>query len=585
MNHRARSGSGARLRPWSRAGAVGCALAAASMAAAVPAHAQTPGTMQLQEPVVAFTVTKADTMIGLSSSVLIGPQAWQEVVKLNRLRNPNRIWPGQVLTIPVRLLRSEAVAARLTTVSGDVQIEGAAAAAGASIAEGQSVQTGEAGSAVIEMADGSRLRMPPSSLAQVAASRRYGARAGRGDTAAAGDVATGLPQQSGFFAGTMRVLRGSVEVFATKVLRVKPLEVVTPTAVVGVRGTQYRVGYDAAAGGLTTSSVLEGSVRFDLAKAPAGADVGRGLGAAIDAVKTAPVVARLLPAPDLSSLAERFERPLVRIELPADPAAPATALRVQVAADSAFDRIVSDQRIEAGAPIRIAGLDDAPWHLRMRRIDPDGIEGYDSARPFTLKARPEPPAYRAPRANVKQSVGAVELQWALNTEAPRVRLQVAEDPAFTRLVEDRDNLEATAATLQIAAPGTYHWRLQSVRATGDHGPFGDPQRFELRPMPAAPAGGASADGKTLVFSWSGRAEDRQQVQLARDPQFRQIVAQDELAAAEWALPTPSRGGKYYFRYRSVEPDGFVTPYSSSLMLDLPRDWSGLMLLLPLLLLL
>jgi hypothetical protein len=74
------------------------------------------------------------------------------------------------------------------------------------------------------------------------------------------------------------------------------------------------------------------------------------------------------------------------------------------------------------------------------------------------------------------------------------------------------------------------------------------------------------------------------VELASDIGFTQIVAQDELAAAEWALPMP-RGGRYYFRYRSVEPDGYVTPYSEKLIVDVPRDWSLWLLLLPLTLLL
>ena len=561
----------AAFAPALRAGVLCLALTGAALAQPV-------------DPYVEFTVTKTDTLIGLSNSVLVSPQAWHEVATLNKLRNANRIRSGQVLKIPLRLMRSEALAARLLTASGDVQIDGAAAVAGAPLAEGQSVSTGDTGSAVIELADGSRVRMPPSSLAQVAASRQYGSRINRdGSNVAVSATAPG--ESSGFFAGTLRVLRGSIEVFATKVLRAKPLEVVTPTAVVGVRGTQYRVAYDEESGGLTHSEVLEGAVRFDLAKAPNGANVGRGLGAAIDAVKTAPVVVPLLAAPDLSSVSERFERPLVRIELPADPAVPSTAMRVQVAADAGFDRIVNDQKVEAGAPIRIAGLDDAQWHVRMRRIDAEGIEGYDAARQFTLKARPEPPATRAPRADAKQTVGSVALAWAQNTEAPNVRVQVAEDPAFQRLVEDRDNVASPGTTLQIATPGIYHWRLQSVRPSGDHGPFGDPQRFELRPTPTPPAGGPSADGKSLLFTWSGRPEDRQQVQLARDPEFTEIVAQEELSATEWALATPSRGGKYYFRYRSVEPDGFVSPYSSALSIELPKDWSGLLLLLPLLFLL
>ena len=505
----------------------------------------------------------------------MSPSAWREVARLNRLPDPNRITPGQRLKIPTRLLRSRAVDATLVSVVGDVRSGDAPAVLGATLAEGQSVQTGAGSSAVIALADGSRMRLPPSSLAQVAASRSYGDRG-----AASADAST---TGSGWFAGTLRVLRGGVEVFATKVLRAKPLEVVTPTAVVGVRGTQYRVTLDEGANGRTHAEVLEGAVRFDAAAGAAGAagtDLPTGFGAAIDATTNVPASTRLLGAPDLAALPDRFERPLVRFELPGETA----PLRVQVAADSGFDRIVSDERVAAGTPVRIAGLEDAQWYLRARRVDAQGIEGFDATRAFVLKARPEPPAYRTPRANGKQTVGGVEFAWAQNVEAPKVQLQVAEDAAFTRIVQTRDDLADAALRADLATPGTYFWRLASIRASGDHGPFGDPQRFELRPLPEPPSAGRSADGNSLIFKWGGRAEDRQQVQLARDPAFTQIVSQDELGATEWVLPLPSRGGRYYFRYRSVEPDGFVSPYSTTAMIDLPRDWTGLLLLLPLLLL-
>ena len=64
------------------------------------------------EPVVDFVVVKSDTLIGLSSNVLVSPAAWREVATLNRLPNPNRIVPGQLLRIPTRLLRSLIRAAR-----------------------------------------------------------------------------------------------------------------------------------------------------------------------------------------------------------------------------------------------------------------------------------------------------------------------------------------------------------------------------------------------------------------------------------------------------------------------------------------
>ena len=515
---------------------------------------------------VELSVTRADTMIGLSRQMLITPQAWRKVATLNKLRDANRIKPGQVLRIPQRLMRSTPVSAKLVSVAGDVRVDGAAAVLGTEVAEGQKLQTAEASSAVLTMADGSRLRLPPSSLAEVAASRTYGGRSTEQGT------------NDGWFAGALRVLRGSVEVFATKVLRAKPLEVITPTAVVGVRGTQFRVSFDEAANASTRSEVIEGVVLLDVGKLTPGVDLRGGFGAVNDAAGATPRVARLLDAPDLGAVPDLFERPLVRFKS----VTPAEVLRVQVAEDSAFDRIVSDQRVPAGGDVRIAGLEDARWHLRARRVDELGIEGFDAKRVFVLAARPEPPAYRAPRADAKQSVGAVEFAWASNVTAPKARLQVARDASFANVLLERDNLSDASLNAPFDAPGVYHWRLASLKPNGERGPYGDSQRFELRPLPEPPKGGPAADGKTLVFSWGGRPEDRQQVQLARDQNFNEIVAQDELTSAEWVLPTPRRSGSYFFRYRSVEPDGFTSPYSSTLSIEVPRDWTPLWLLLPLL---
>lgn len=534
----------------------------------VPSHAAA------AEPMLEFTVVRQDTLIGLSRSVLVSPTAWREVSRINRLRNPNRILPGQVLRIPTRLLRSTPVPARLVTVTGAVRVGAGTAirpaAAGMPLAEGEAVETSASSSAVIELADRSRVQVPPSSLAELAASRRVGTREG----SAPGTPAT---EDAGWFAGTLRLLKGSVEVFATKVLRVKPLEVVTPTAVIGVRGTHYRVSFDEAENRSTHSEVVEGRVRFDRADRAAGTDLDAGFGAQADAGTGTPGPKRMLDAPPLAAVPQRFERPIVRFAL--DPALGPT--RVQVAADPAFDTMVSDQRAAAGAELRIAGLDDGAWTLRVRRIGERGIEGRDATLAFVLKARPEPPAYSAPRSDAKQPVGTIDFAWAQNVQAPRARLQIAQDPGFAQPLVDRDNVEDGRARGELSQPGTYWWRLASIRPDGDHGPFGDPQRFELRALPEPPSGGVSGDGKTLRFKWSARPGDRQQVELSSDPTFATLVARDELDGNEWQPASPG-GGRYYFRYRSVEPDGYVSPYSQTLMIDVPRDKSLLLLLVPLL---
>lgn len=521
-----------------------------------------------QEAAVDFRVSPRDTLIGLSERVFTSRAAWREIARLNRLPDPNRIYPGQLLRVPVRLMRTTALPVQVTSTVGEVRAGGTPIEAGATLAEGQALQTGANASAVLALADGSRLRLPPSTLAEVVASRAYAS-----ETEAAQAAA------NGWFAGTLRMLRGSVEVLASKIRRVAPLEVTTPTAVVGVRGTEYRVHHDADAN-VTRSEVLDGTVRVEPADRGAATELQGGFGAALGAGAGAPRATPLLAAPDLDAMPALFERPLVRFALPAEK----ETVRVQVAVDPAFDKIVDDQRVPAGTDVRIANLADARWYLRARRLDGQGIEGYDAVRPFVLKARPEPPASNAPRSGAKQPVGTVEFAWSPNLEAATARLQVARDAAFTDLVLQREGLAGTSERAQIAEAGSYFWRLASTRADGDRGPFGDPQRFELRPMPEPPKGGISDDGKSLALAWSGRAEDTQHVELARDPAFKEIVAQADLDKPEWVLPRPSRGGTYYFRYRSIEADGYVGPYSATLVIEVPHDWRWLWLLAPLVLL-
>ena len=97
---------------------------------------------------------------------------------------------------------------------------------------------------------------------------------------------------------------------------------------------------------------------------------------------------------------------------------------------------------------------------------------------------------------------------------------------------------------------------------------------------------APDDPAFLVHALGVVARARNMSQLARDTGFADVVAEAELERAEWTLDKPETPGTYYFRFRSIEPDGFVGPYSSALKIEVPRDWSGAWrVLLPMLLVL
>ncbi|WP_022983016.1 FecR domain-containing protein [Ideonella sp. B508-1] len=516
------------------------------------------------EPMLRYTVQPQDTLWSLSARWFQHPASWREVARLNRLSQPNRLSPGQTLKLPLRLLKPENVPATLSLVEGQVTLDGQPAQAGTAVQPGQRVQAGADSSAVLRLGDGSRASLPPQSEVELAQHQRYALKAAQ------------PTQDDGLYAATLRLLRGTLEVLATKVQRAKPLEVTTPTAVIGVRGTRYRVHADAQQA-RTQTEVLEGRVwAQNQAQPPATGLLDAGQGAVLS--QDLPVVVQpLAPAPDLSSLPDRFERPLLRFAVPGQSA----EVRVQIAADEGFLRIVRDLRLPAGSEAKVAGLADGAWYLRARQIAADGLEGLDATHPFVLKARPEPPPSTAPRPQARLSVGSVDFAWARNTEAARYHLQVARDAGFQQVVAQQDDLSDNTSSLKLDAPGLYHWRLSSERADGDRGPWGDAQSFELRPLPE-PAQVHTDDDGQIRLHWGAQADERQQVQLARDPGFSSVVTSAELHGGEWTLPNLPVPGTYYFRYRYLDDQGFVSPWTAPLGVDVPVDWHMLLLGAPLL---
>ena len=188
-----------------------------------------------------------------------------------------------------------------------------------------------------------------------------------------------------------------------------------------------------------------------------------------------------------------------------------------------------------------------------------------------LKARPEPPASERAAFGRQASLGPVEFQWSPNLEAKTARVQVA--PRRTLLPTSSPNargVEGNKLTSDLGGPGTYFWRLASTSVDGDKGPFGDAQRFELRPLPEPPGlGGLGEDGKSLLLAWGGRPEDMQHVELGARRAVQEIVAPGR--------PRTSRSGRCRrrtalpFRTAASNPDG-----SSALQLTAghrgARDW-------------
>ena len=406
------------------------------------------------EPTLTYTVKSSDKLMRLSAEILLNAQAWNEVARYNQLKNPNLIVPGQKLKIPVRFLKSQPVDGKIISAEGDVSLAGKPMQPGAAVGSGSQIKTAANSSAVIELADGSRIKLLPNSVAEIVNSRNYAMR----DASASGSTT--------WFSGLMRLSSGALEALVSKnVSRASPLQIETPTSLVGVRGTEFRVAFEDPASGSARTEVIEGAVRADNPVQKAGADLPMGMGAVIKPAETDVKAVKLLPAPDMSASSAEVMKPQASWAMPVLPGA--AAYRVQVASDAQFNKIVRDFKVSSGASAELASLSNGNWYARVRGIDAVGLEGYNTVKLIAIREGQWRVSYSSlTYADRKTMLNWVGEQANGQPMAPgATSLLLARDQALSEPVLNIDSADQRF-DLGDLKPGVYFVRLSSKPAQG-----------------------------------------------------------------------------------------------------------------------
>jgi len=519
-----------------------------------------------------YSVQPGDTLIGLGEQLLVDARDWMTVQRLNRIKNPRRIPVGTILRIPFPLLRTEPVSAEITAASGDALIDGKPAENGMRVGAGTRIRTGENGYIALRLPDGSLMTLPSRSATHIEVLQRYPTLDGQDFT---------LKLEEGRLESYTETQRGPAARY----------RIDTPTAVIGVRGTDFRVGYDAALGE-TRAETTSGVVGVGSPRLPS---VGKGqehlVRAGFGAVAGADggVFSQvLLPAPDVNGIPDFFDRPLIRFSVPK--LKDAVAVRVQVTPEDGRDTcdnriVLFDEVVRvAGAgshDIRIPNLPDDDYRMRLRGVAANGLEGYDAEASFRLAARPEPPFLSHPPADSKVGAGQVGLQWTQSDGAAQYLIELGQDSAFNGPLLYQQIQERPLLVVDLA-PGHYYWRLASVRPDGSHGPFSDVAHFEARAIPEL-EGMTGESGDDMQYAWSGEDGQRFDYQFAADIHFHEVLMEGttEVPSVTLQRPPPDT---YWMRVRAIDPDGFVGPWGAPQKIIIASSIPWWMLVLPLVIL-
>lgn len=392
----------------------------------------------MTEPYASYTVTASDTVPALARSLLNDPAQWATLAQLNGMANANALQTGQVLQIPKSLLNFKsqpriAVQGVVKSTIGDVKIGGQNILAGAVVSEGTRIETGANGSAIVELADGSRMQLMPKTLAEVATQHGYALR----------DPATSA--STTWFSGAVRLVSGVLDTLANKQAnRATPLNIITATSVVGVRGTQFRVAYEDPASGAARTEVLEGKVQADNPTQGASASLNTGFGAAVKAQEREIKVVALLPALPSVQVPQEILRIVGAHNEPEQAAwmvgtlSGASGYRAQFASDDKFKAIEGDFKANSNA-IDVKSLLNGSYFARVRGFDSAGIEGYDAMQQVVIKTAAPQASLAWPRQIGTQAIAeyvrggiVLKVSRAGADSPPALLVQIAQDAAFTQ---------------------------------------------------------------------------------------------------------------------------------------------------------
>lgn len=427
------------LKPWqrrTRAAAIAGLFLLAAIAGDVAVARPDAAALDAARPDARYVVRPGDNLFRLAATYFIRTEDYRIVQRLNRVADPLRLPIGMVLVIPRALLRHEPVRGTVHSVRGAVRIGGKPAAPGMTVGEGTLIETGQKSFVTLTLPDATTIALPSQSAVRVQRLRRV---------VFDSHVERLFGIERGGASATVTPMTDPLSDFRFS----------TPGAITSVRGTRFRMGYDADAG-LATSEVLEGKVGFD-----ADAHQTQALPAGFGTTSELSEPVALLPAPELLEPGAAQTGDGIHFTLQPQPGA--KAYHVQIAADARFLEVL-DETTGPTPDVRFASLPDGAYFVRATAIDGNALEGEPAVHPFQR---------RLERLHM-----GIEMGWAgpyrqylfhwdvRDASRARFRFQLARSGKEDTPLVDLPDLVDTAQAVIDLPRGRYRWRVETTRMVG-----------------------------------------------------------------------------------------------------------------------
>jgi len=510
-----------------------------------------------------YKVRTGDNLWNISEKYLLNAAYAKQVQKLNKIPDPWKMLPGSEIKIPSQWIRHFPALVRVINLQGTAHSleqgsdEPKKLKNGSIVVLGDTIITDTNSTLVLGFLDGTRVLLEANSRLKI--DRLM------------------LLENTGMLDSHLKLESGRMEIQAIPDKRpARQFKIETPAAVTSVRGTTYRVSSESE-NNESRTEVLTGEVKIEGSGGNLSLETGFGT-VTVKGQKPLPPI-KLLPAPKISQIPAIFVKLPLQFSMPAPKAG--QSYRLQIAKSEYFRDVLFNKKYNSGN-IRSSGFPDGDYHLRIREIDSQQLEGHNAQKKFTINAQPESPFLVSPKTGEGLLIEeSPKFTWSQQKEIEKYHFQIAKDENFSHILIDKPTIDEVELTVsEELSLGKYYWRVAAIDQDGD-GPFSDSQMFR-RIVPAPGLEEPELSDETLVIrSSKGLPGQKYHFQMAENETFDELMVDERTNQPSFKTQRPG-GGEYFIRTRTIDPDGFIGPFSEPQSISVPYDFYWMLTLLPLL---
>jgi len=476
-----------------------------------------------------YTVRPGEHFAEIADALLSKDIPAIRLLQHNGIDNPAKVGSGDNLRIPLAWLQRQPNPARVNSVTGSVQLISGSDGTKRPLTSDSLIRVGDeirsqAGTATIELADGSVVRISPHSRLAFNRLTQYG--------------------KSGMVDTRLRLNQGEIET------QVKPVieggsrfEIETPSAVAAVRGTMFTLR---TAPGMTDLRVTEGEVSFgppgQTRRIPAGYSAS---------VSTAGVgrmsIRRLPPAPEINPLPQQLKQLPAQLSWTPNGA---NSHRVDIF-DAESGRWINSNEVSDN-DFDINLLDNGRYEIHLAAIDNRGMAGMPGVMSFEVDLQARTAALEQPEPGATVNDDMPEFRWQLRGENEVARVEIAEDKDFGNTIATSEWApDESALPSRPLTPGQYYWRV--VTEAGGNSVATSEARSLVVNGTLPPVRIISVnyvDSQVRVFWQRVDTATDYRLQLSEEPGFNNIIKEATLSDTTAALRLIP-GRRYFVRLKAL----------------------------------